>query len=147
MDDKGQYPCAFKQDGSQGEKITPDDRYKIAFYHRLLEETVTDNETYSFGRTKTGLSEQKIRTVLIVDIKKGQKVIDQFLSSFAGEMISNDNYKLAEVGTVISVNKDSTAVWDAEWDKAYKDKYQMRYLLYAVEYSIQFISCVSCECD
>src|SRR5690348_7767335 len=140
-DDNGKYPCTYKQDGSQGEKITPNDRYGIAFYHRLLDSTPADNDTYSFGRSKTQLIEQKVRTILIVDIKKNQKVLDQFLSSFAGETLDDTTYRFAQVGSSFSVNRDSTVVWEAEWDKAYKDKFQMRYFVWAIEYSVEYISC------
>ena len=145
--DNEQLPTSYKQDGSQGEKITPNDRYGVAFYHRLLDVSGSDNDTFSFGRNDSILLDQKIRTILIVDIKKGDKVIDNFIGAFAGQPITNSNYKYVELGTSYSITKDSNVIWDAEWSKAYKDKYQMRYLLYAIEYSIQYLTCQNCECD
>ena len=84
---------------------------------------------------------------MVVDIKKGHKVIDEFLHAFAGEILDNGNYRLAEVGSSFSINKDSAAVWQAEWGDAYKDKQQMRYLVYALEYSINYVMCDTCGCN
>lgn len=149
IDDQGDvYPATYPdQSGSpptlRVTKVTPDDRYPILIYHRLLDGALTDSEAFSFGRTMSVENRQSVRMVVLVEFAQGETVIDQIISALPDE-ITNVDYKSIVVGSDITLIRDRDSIWTTEWGNAYKDKYQMRYNVYALEYSINYISCNAC---
>lgn len=142
-DDKGEpYPRTV---GKEAVKVTPNDKYKVLTYHRLLNGDFSEDDTYSFGRSRSRLNAQNVRLVVVVEIgldaKEGviDKVIEQLPDAF-----ENNSYKYTQVGASVSLIRDSENVWETEWGNADKGKYQMRYNIYAVEYSIDYIKCEEC---
>lgn len=142
LDDKGEpYPSRYSDYG----KVTPEDKFKVMWYHRLLDGSAEDSELLSFGRTFSRVTNQRIRMVLVVDIKLGEGVVDSFIHSLP-EKITLGAYRYAHLGDGVTLIRDRQSIWETEWGNAYKDKYQLRYNLYAIEYSIQYQKCDDCVC-
>lgn len=143
QDDQGAvYPRTI---GAEAVKITPNDRYKVLIYHRLIDGAIEDSEEFSFGRYPSRLNAQRIRTVILVDIKKDPEelIIDRIIDLMP-EKVLNDSYKYVSISNEMELRRDAHANWDAEWSNAYKDKYQMLYNIYALEYTIDYIKCDNC---
>jgi hypothetical protein len=139
-DDKGEFYPARNEDNL---KVTPEDKYDLMWYHRLLDSQPEASEQFSFGRSIAYQVAQRVRMVVVSDIKDGETVIDQIIHSLPDQIVNVD-YKSVLVGNSVSLIRDRAAVWEAEWGNSYKDKYQLRYNIYAVEYSIEYIKCEAC---
>lgn len=145
IDDKGRiYPITVNL--GKEEKVTPDDKWKIVWYHRMIDADVSPSEDLSFGRSLHAQVAQRIRTVVVVHRSEGEDVINEIISSLPDD-IENVDYKYIQVGKEISMIVNQESIWETEWGNAYKDKYQMRYHLYALEYSIDYIKCEVCVSD
>jgi hypothetical protein len=143
LDDKGpHYPIRVKDN----KKVTPEDKFKVMWYHRLLDASPADSEFLSFGRTFARLTDQRIRMVVVSEISLGEGVIDSMIYTLP-EKISLSAYRYAHTGSDFTLIRDQQSIWETEWGNAYKDKYQMRYNLYALEYSLQYEKCEDCVCS
>lgn len=139
-DDKGNvYPATYLDN----KKITPDDKWPILVYHRLLSSDTVESEEQSFGRKKAILNPQRIRTIVVVKFNEGETFIDDFINALP-ETIENVDYKYVELSREISLIRDVQSIWETEWGNAYDDKYQMRFNLYALEYNLEYIKCSEC---
>lgn len=146
-DDKGaMYPVTVSDGPDGNKKVTPEDKWKIVWYHRLINSDVSASEDLSFGRSIHAQVAQRVRTVVVVAISEGQDVINEIISALPDD-VENVDYKYIQVGKEISLIVDQKSIWEAEWGNAYKDKHQMRYYLYALEYSIDYIKCDVCVSD
>lgn len=142
LDDKGvPYPSRYSDNG----KVTPDDRFSVMWYHRLLDGSVEDSELLSFGRTFSRVNNQRVRLVIASDIKLGDGIVDAFIFTLP-ERMNLEAYRYAHIGSSVNLIRDRQSIWETEWGNAYKDKYQLRYNLYAVEYSIEYVKCEDCVC-
>lgn len=142
LDDKGEpYPSRY----SDNKKVTPEDKFKVMWYHRLLDGSIDDSELLSFGRKFSRVNSQRIRMVVVVDMSLGEGVADSLIHSLP-EKITREAYRYAHVGSSVTLIRDRQSIWEAEWGNAYKDKYQLRYNLYAIEYSLEYVKCEDCAC-
>lgn len=152
IDDKGEvYPATYADRLNKFEKVTPDDRFKIMWFHRLENSSLSDSESYSFGRTFTKMNGTTIRTILLSEFSKQEDALNSMLEAMIGFMSPATtakqlfpDYRFIEFGDSINVSRDRTAIWNAEFGNAYRDKYQMRYNIYAIEYTIDYIKCHEC---
>lgn len=138
-DDNSKYPSTKLK---QGEKVTPDDRYQIIIYHRLLNSEFEHSEEMSFGRTKTIVSNQNIRTVLIFDLESETTAED--IANSIPDDIALTGFEFVNIDKNMTLIKDSDSVWEDEYSESYKDKYVKRYNIYALEYRIQYLKCAVC---
>lgn len=149
IDDQGAvYPATYPDNSGSPPslavtKVTPNDRYPILIYHRLLDGSLADSETFSFGRSMTRENRQLVRMVVLVNFSLGESVIDNIINALPDEII-NEDYKSIVFGTDITLIRDRDSIWTTEWGNAYKDKYQMRYNIYAVEYTLSYVRCADC---
>lgn len=146
QDDSGIYPATVAE---PSKKVTPDDKWKILVYHRLLDGTITDSEEFSFGRHPLVHNSQRVRMVVFVAFSEGEAMIDDIVNGMPDkiEIENNTDYKISETGPDVTLIRDRNAVWEQELGTSYKDKYQMRFNIYAVEYSIDYIKCSECVSD
>lgn len=143
-DDKGDvYPAAYPDGAGEHRKITPQDKYKVLVYHRLLDGSPEYSEEFSFGRSLAFQNVQRVRMVVLVAFSEGEMVIDEIINAMP-DFIENVDYKTVSVSGSITLIRDRESIWETEWGNAYKDKYQMRYNIYAVEYSVEYIKCEPC---
>lgn len=138
-DDSSTYPSTKLKNG---EKVTPDDRHEITIYHRLLDAELEHSEEMSFGRTKTIVSNQKIRTVLIFDLES-ETTAEDIANSIPGE-VTLTGFEFVNIDKNMTLIKDSDAVWEDEYSEAYRDKYVKRYNIYALEYDLNYLKCKIC---
>jgi len=138
-DDSGIYPSTKRKNG---EKVTPNDKFQIVIYHRLLNSEFEESEEFSFGRKKTFRSNQNIRTVLIFDLESETKPED--IANTIPDDLEISGFEFVNISKNMSLNKDSNAVWEDEYGESYKDKYVKRYNIYALEYQIQYLKCPVC---
>ncbi len=138
-DDSSTYPSTKLK---KGEKVTPDDKYDVTIYHRLLNTEFEHNEDFSFGRSKTFISNQKIRTVLIFDLES-ETTAEDIANSIPDE-IELSGFEFVNVNKNMTLIKDSDAVWEDEYSEAYRDKYVKRYNIYALEYDLNYLKCKVC---
>lgn len=144
QDDSGIYPATVK---TPSKKVTPDDKWKLAWFHRLLENSPDEDEDQTFGRKIAIRNQQQIRTIVVIELGEGETLIDDFINALPDyineTLITETDYRYIQVMKSISVSRGDT-VWEAEWGQAYKDKHQMRYNIYALEYNIDYIKCQAC---
>jgi len=139
-DDKGQvYPATYLNP----KKVTPDDKWDVLLYHRLLDSSGEERETFSYGRTPSVLMKQRIRTVVVIKQNEPETVIDDIINSLP-DKITNTDYKFVELSKSVTLIRDSQSIWESEWGTAYDDKYQLRFNLYALEYDLEYIKCTVC---
>lgn len=154
IDDQGAvYPATYANAQGKYSKVTPDDKWNVIWFHRLMNSDLGDNEDLSFGRRVTKTNNTKVRTVLVSAFSENETPLDKMLDAMIGFMVpvrANiaclPDYKYIEFGESVSVSRTRDTVWTEEWGNAYKDKYQMRYNVYAIEFSIDYIKCLQCEC-
>lgn len=143
-DDQGSgddhYPITYDENPK---KITVDDQFDYAWYHRLLNGSPEPSEEFSFGRRHSTNINQQVRTVLIIEQSQGDDVVTDFINAMP-EKVEFTDYKLVEVSKEISLIRDHDQVWVDEWGISYKDKHQMRYFLYALEWTLEYIKCSEC---
>ncbi len=137
IDSNETYPVT---DGITREKVTPNDLYKLAIYHRRLDSSINPDEDNSFGRTLRKRNDQKLRTVVLIEEKSGITIEDVY-NALPDFLTIEDKYKSIHIQSDISLIFDHDAVWETEWPAAYKDKYQLRYKVYALEYIVEYITC------
>lgn len=143
-DDSGIHPATLQ---TEAVHVSPDDKYSFQFYHRLLDGSPETDENLSFGRKPTRRNNQTIRTVIFQPLGTDLKFIDDFINALPDKLALNDSpaiYKMAYVGSSITLNRDSNAIWDDEFGESYKDKYQKIYNIYAVEWELNYIKCNLC---
>lgn len=134
------YPSTFQE---RAEKVSPDNRFLITIYHRLLDGNLDAREDISFGRTMTAQNAQKIRTVVFIKMSEGHSKIDDIVNSLP-DSFEVDGYQFANVSKSISLDRNQKAVWEAEYGEAYQDKMIKQFLVYALEYDLQYIKCNAC---
>lgn len=142
-DDSGIYPVTYPDEHGKQLKVTPDDRYPLLIYHRLLDGSFEDSEEFSFGRSMARQNRQAVRMVVVVDFRDGHDYSGQILNALPVS-IENVDYKSVTIDSAVTLIRDRKAIWSTEWGEAYADKYQMRYEIFAVEYSINHITCEDC---
>lgn len=136
IDDQAErYP---RTQGDRPEKVTPNDKFELAIYHRRLEGSINEDELLSFGRSKTKKNTQRIRTIVIIH-DKCRVFIEDVINALPEKLVV-ENYKTVYVGVDISLNTNQDQVWVDEWAEAYK-KYQVRYKIYALEYTVEYVKC------
>lgn len=139
------YPSTLEEDAI---KVTPDDRYEILFYHRLLDGSPEPDEDISFGRKKTIVNSQQVRTVIFIKMGEDDlSFIDDFINALPETFELDESpvqYKKLNLSREINLIRDSNAIWEDEYSSAYKDKYQKVWNIYALEYSIQVAKCPVC---
>lgn len=134
------YPTQFKR---RSEMVTPDDRFNITIYHRLVDGDIAPREDVPFGRNVVPLTEQTIRTVVFVKMELGHDVILDIINSLPnrGEI---DGFKNMVISKEISLSRNQKEIWEDEYGNNYDDKYIKLYLIYALEYNVQFVKCNVC---
>lgn len=140
-DDNGVYPATV---GAEATKVTPNDNSPILIYHRLLNGQYEPREDLSFGRKITAQNNQRIRTVVFIDIGVDQSVIDDIINALP-DMFEIEGYKYLNVSSTVDLIRDRTAIWQEEFSEAYRSRFQMRYHIYAIEYNLEYIKCPVCE--
>ena len=144
-DNAERYPSTLEENAI---KVSPDDRYEVLFYHRLLDGNPEPDEDLSFGRKKTIVNSQTIRTVVFVRMKEDDlSLIDDFINALPETFELDDSpvqYKKLSLVREVNLIRDSTSIWEDEYSAAYKDKYEKVWNIYAVEYSIQISKCPVC---
>lgn len=128
---------------SNAKKATPDDRFLITTYHRILNGNLEAREDVSFGKTMTAQNNQRMRMVVFVRIDQPETKIDDIINAMPDSFDVTD-YEFANVSKNISLQREGDAIWTAEFSTAYKDKYQKKWNVYAVEYDLQYIKCNVC---
>lgn len=145
--------CKLITDGSElyprtvatkPEKVTPNDKYSLALYHRLIDASLVENEEISFGRSRKKQNNQRIRTVVMIEEKSEVDISDVY-EAIPEEIILCD-YKSVWIPADMSLIVDHDAVWTQEFGEANKDKYVMKYRLYALEYTIETVKCNADVC-
>src|SRR6478609_7526893 len=134
-DQSDKYPRTL---ADKPEKVTPNDKFELAIYHRLLNGTVAPDEDLSFGREKTKKNVQMIRTIVIIHDKCRLFIEDVY--NALPEKLTITGFQTVYVNSEISLNNNQDQVWVDEWAEAYK-KYQVRYRIYALEYTVEYIKC------
>jgi phage anti-repressor protein len=152
LDDKGEiYPATYEMKQGRYEKVTPYDKYRVQWFHRLNDSSLGDSETYSFGRTLTKINSTQVRTILLSEFALNETPLNSmldamvdFMSPVSSNITQLSDYKFVEFGDSINVSRNRTEIWNAEFSNAYRDKYQMRYNIYAIEFTIDYIKCHEC---
>lgn len=144
-DNQEKYPSTLEENA---DKVTPDDQYEFQYYHRLLNGNVEPSEDFSFGRTKSALTRQPVRTVIFCKIDCDDLTfIDDFINALPDSFELDESpqqYKKITLLKDINLIRDSPAIWEDEFSEAYKDKFQKVFNIYALEYSIEYIKCPAC---
>lgn len=138
-DDSGIYPSTKKKNG---EKVTPSDKNQITIYHRLLNTEFEQSEEFSFGRKKSFVSNQNVRTVIIFDLET-ETTPEDIANSIPDDMTLS-GFEFVNLSKNMNLIKDSNSVWEDEYGESYKDKYVKRYNIYALEYQIEYLKCPVC---
>ncbi|OQB12803.1 MAG: hypothetical protein BWY15_02097 [Firmicutes bacterium ADurb.Bin193] len=131
--------------GSEGNRVTPDDRHNVTIYHRLLDGDTAPKDETPFGRKSVKKTTQRVRTVIFIKmtVDETEDLINDIINALP-ESFTLIDYPLAYVSNEISLIRDRSAIWDDEYGTAYKDKYQKRFNVYALEYDCQYIKCPVC---
>lgn len=138
--DNEQYPATIE---ANAKKATPDDKYLISTYHRILNGNIDPREDLSFGKRITGQNNQRMRMVVFVRLYEDETKIDDIINAMPDSFEMTD-YEFANVSRNISLLRDRDAIWTQEFSTAYKDRYQKKWNIYAVEYDLQYIRCNVC---
>lgn len=126
-------------------QVAPNDRYDGIIYHRLGNDAIVDAPDDSFGSVIEKQHSQLIRTVVIIERKKGEGWIDQLINLIPKMISDLTNYKRVDIGN-IAKNTDQDAIFDTEFGESGYEKHRMKYLIYALEYNIEYIRCVETVC-
>lgn len=144
-DQSEKYPSTLEENAI---KVSPNDKYEVLYYHRLLDADAQADEDLSFGRKKTVVNSQPIRTVIFIRMKEDDlSIIEDFINALPETFELDESpstYKKLNVTREVNLIRDSTAIWEDEFSEAYKDKYQKVWNIYALEYSIQIAKCPVC---
>lgn len=130
------------------DRVSPDDEYDILVYHRWISGAPKDDDDSSWGRGKVRKHDNTIRMVVLLDRAKYtedyiNKVIDA-MPDIIDDSAGVDMYS-AEVGQEISLIVDQDSVGEQEFGEMWKDKYLPKFYIFAVEYSLQFVQCSTCD--
>ncbi len=139
-DNAKNYPATFVQDS---EKVSPDDRYLITIYHRILDGNLDPREEVPFGRTVTVQNAQKIRTVVFIKMSESHSKIDDIVNALP-DTFEVSGYSFANVSKNIGLQRDQNAIWEDEFGGAYQDKMIKEFYIYALEYDLQYVKCPVC---
>lgn len=126
-------------------QVAPNDRFDGIIYHRLLNDTITDSPDDSFGSVMEKQHAQIIRTVVLIDRKKGEGWIDLLVNLIPKMIDGLTNYKRVDIGT-ITKNTDQDAIFNTEFSESGYEKHRAKYLIYALEYSLEYIRCLDTVC-
>ncbi len=144
-DDQSRYPSTLEE---KAISVYPNDKEEILFYHRLLDGNPAPDEDISFGRRKSIVNSQNIRTVVFVRLKEDDlSVIEDFINALPDTFeleTSPAEYKKLSISGEVNLIRDSAAIWETEYSDSYKDKFQKVWNIYALEYSIQIAKCRVC---
>ncbi len=141
--DNEQYPATVE---NQAIKATPNDKFKINIYHRLVNGVIDPREDLSFGRSVTGQNNQKLRTVIFIKLdQEDLSLIDNIINALPDVFEpAPDGYRQVFASKNITLIRDRDAIWTEEFSDAYKDRYQLKFLIYALEYDLSYIKCSVC---
>lgn len=139
-DNANPYPATYEQ---QSEKVSPDDRYIITIYHRLLDGNLDPREEVPFGKSVVIQPSQRVRTVVFIKMNQSHSKIDEIVHSLP-DTFEVDGYSFANVSKSINLLRDQNAIWEDEFGDAYKDKMIKEFYLYALEYDLQYVKCSIC---
>lgn len=144
-DNTEKYPSTLEE---KAIAVYPNDKYEVLFYHRLLNGNPQPDEDLSFGRKKTIVNEQTIRTVVFVRMKEDDlSFIEDFINALPETFELDESptqYKKLNLIREVNLIRDSAAIWEDEYSDSYKDKFQKVWNIYALEYSIQIAKCPVC---
>lgn len=144
-DNAEHYPSTLQESATA---VYPDDRYEILYYHRLLDSDAEPDDDLSFGRKKTVVNNQVVRTVIFIRMKEDDlSFIEDFINALPETFELDDSpsvYKKLNVTREVNLIRDSTTVWEEEYSESYKDKFQKVWNIYALEYNIQIAKCPVC---
>lgn len=137
--DNERYPATL---GKQGKKVTPDDRFKVVMYHRLLAGSPDERPDLSFGKNPVRQNDQRVRSVVFVKLDDDSR-IDDIVNAYPGDF-ETTNYYFANVSSNMTLIRDRDAIWNEEFSQSYKDRYQLIWNIYAIEFDLQYIKCNVC---
>jgi hypothetical protein len=144
-DNAENYPSTLEE---KAIAVYPNDKYEILYYHRLLDGSPEPDEDLSFGRKKTIVNSQAIRTVVFVRMKEDDlSFIEDFINALPETFELEESpvqYKKISLVREVNLIRDSNAIWEEEYSTSYKDKYQKVWNIYALEYRIQVAKCPVC---
>lgn len=133
------YPSTKRRNGVM---VTPDDKYLVTVYHRLLNADLGDNDDLSFGRKKKIVTSQNVRTVMIFNLET--ETLPEDIANAIPDKLKLSGYDFVNISKEMNLNKDSNSIWEDEYGDSYKDKYVKRYNIYALEYKIDYLKCPIC---
>lgn len=139
-DNENPYPTQYV---ASSEKVTPDDKFLITIYHRLLDTPITPDEEVPFGRKAVPRFNQKVRTVVFIKISEDHSKIDDIINALP-DTFEIDGYIGLNLSKEISLIRDQNAIWDDEYGDAYKDRMIKKFRAYAFEYDVQYVKCNVC---
>lgn len=115
------------------------DRYNGIFYHRLLNSTWSDDESFSFGYKMSKRQRKRIRTVIAYKTVLGEEFINDFIAAIP-DTITLTGFKLVDLreGTLIA---DHEAIYNQEYGQGSYEKHRITWNIFALEYDIEFILC------
>jgi hypothetical protein len=137
------YPSTLEE---EAEKVSPSEEHTVTIYHRLLNGNPEPREDASFGRTITVQNNQRVRTVVFIEMSASLSLIDDIINALP-DVFNISGYSFVNVSKEIDLVRDSRAVWSDEYGDAAKDKFQKRYNIYAIEYNVEYIKCPVCETE
>lgn len=139
--DNEKFPATVEK---RATKATPDDKYLVNMYHRLLNSVSDNRDDISFGKRRTTQNNQKVRTVVFVKMGQSFSLVDDIFNALP-DSFTVDGYDFANVNKGVStIIRDRAQIWNDEFQGAYKDKYQMVWMVYAIEYDLQYVKCNVC---
>lgn len=126
--------------------VSINDRWDVQYFHRLMNDTITADEEFSFGGRYERRHSQILRTVVIVKKKMGFDWIDCFVNKIP-QFLKQPNiltrYKFVNLTEPIAENNDQDAIYKLEFgpDHEQYEKHRMSYIIYAFEYAVDYIKC------
>lgn len=139
-DNENPYPTQYV---ANSEKVTPNDKFLITIYHRLLDSPVSPSEEVPFGRKSIPKFSQKVRTVVFIKISEAHSKIEDIINALP-DSFEITGYQNLSVSKEISLAKNQTAIWQDEYGEAYKDRMVKKFRVYALEYDVSYIKCNVC---
>jgi hypothetical protein len=121
-------------------QVAPNDRFDGTIYHRLLNDSISESEEYSFGSTKQKIHSQVVRTVVLIKFNKGKAWIDDLIDLIPQTIDGLTDYELVNINT-IAKNTDQDAIFRTEFGESGYEKHRLSYHIYALEYTVEYILC------
>lgn len=126
------------------ERVSVNDAYDVAVYHRILSGTANNDENFSWGRKQARRHNLSMRMVVILKSKMGEDYIDQIITALP-DVIVNPAFNIAELGDEVSKIVDHEGICSQEFGDAWRDKISVhKFILYAIEYTLSYIPCDNC---